>query len=59
MRAMTARVGRLLARGKLPIELLPAAHVVHTAIEHERCPVLAGDPAAIHRVDRDLTVDEV
>lgn len=52
------RVGRLLARDKLPVEFLPAAHVVLAATGRDRCPVLAGDPATIRRVDPDLTLDE-
>jgi hypothetical protein len=57
--AAARRVGRLLARAKLPIEFLPAAHVVHAATERDRCPVFAGDPATLRRVDPDLTLDEV
>lgn len=57
--AAARRVGRLLARSRLPTELLPAAHVVHAAIERGRCPVFTGDPASLRRVDPDLTLDEV
>jgi hypothetical protein len=53
------RVGRLLASTKLPIELLPAAHVVYAATERGHCPVFAGDPEAIRRVDPDLAIDTI
>jgi type I restriction enzyme R subunit len=57
--ASARRVGRLLARLKLPVELLPAAHVVHAASERDHCPIFAGDPTTIRQVDPDLTIDEV
>jgi len=57
--AAARRVGRLLARAKLPTELLPAAHVVHAAIERDRSPVFTGDPDALRRIDPDLALDEV
>lgn len=57
--ANARRVGRLLARGKLPTDLLPAAHVVFAATQRDRCPVVAGEPASIRRVDPDLIIDEI
>ncbi|MPZ26646.1 MAG: hypothetical protein GEV12_09355 [Micromonosporaceae bacterium] len=57
--ATARRVGRLLARSKLPIELLPAAHVVHAATDRDRCPVFTGDPAILRQVDPNLTLDEI
>lgn len=58
--AASARwIGRLLARTQAAPDLLPSAHVAYAAAERDHCPVLAGEPACLRRIDPELTLDEI